>query len=405
MVKRLFGFAVLIVIVALVLQWVSLQQSEPEQVKEVDVQVTSAPKQDSQEPPPEESEVPVPPTPDQATVAPLAVEEPPPSEPESPSDTAADEEKVSPAEPESSASPVSEQASPPSLPAEEEKLPEESEPPAPTAPPVTEEPPPAESEPPSGAAEGESAPPADEEETAPATPAPPSTPPAQPEPVAPEAAEIEEHLVSDEEFVAIEQAQGRTDERTDAQRRHQDEDGWYGWGVLSDYSDPDRAARLLGGAAVVQTKGRFFMLREKAGGQVVARPIADVSAAYGSIALRGHGSAFKGQLHRALSAGELLGRAADFKLWFLFPRREATHLGNKVVKVFECHIRESGVSGEAADRFREQSRLRGAVLLLRRANGGRLGIYLPDYFQTGEEGTPVSPACRAIDEESRRFES
>ena len=212
----------------------------------------------------------------------------------------------------------------------------------------------------------------------------------------------EERVVPDEEFVAIEQAQGRTDERTDAQRRHQVEDAWYGWGVLSDYADPDRAAQLLGGAAVVQRAASFFTLRRKSGGQVVARPIANVSAGYGSIALRGHGNVFRQRLSRALAGGQLLGREADYKLWYLFPRREATHLGDKVVKVFECHIRETGLSGEVADRFRAQSKLRGAVLALRRANGGRLGIYLPRYFQTEEGRVQVAPACRALDEESRR---
>ena len=101
----------------------------------------------------------------------------------------------------------------------------------------------------------------------------------------------------------------------------------------------------------------------------------------------------------------MLGRETDYKLWYLFPRREATHLGNKVVRVFECHLRESGLSGTTAERFRKESRLRGAVLALRRANGGRLGIYLPRYFQTGEGRVPVAPACRTLDEESRRFGS
>ena len=216
---------------------------------------------------------------------------------------------------------------------------------------------------------------------------------------------VEERVIPDEEFVTIERAQGRTDERTDAQRRHQDQDGWYGWGVLADYADPDGAARLLGGAAVVERQGKFFKLPESTGGRVTARPIANVSAAYGSIALRGHGSAFRQRLRSALSTGQLLGREADYKLWYLFPRREATHLGNKVVAVFECHVRESGLSGEAAERFRKESKLRGAVLALRRANGGRLGIYLPRYFQTGEGRVPVAEACRALDEESRRFGS
>ena len=72
------------------------------------------------------------------------------------------------------------------------------------------------------------------------------------------------------------------------------------------------------------------------------------------------------------------------------------------MKVFECQMRESGLHGEAAERFRKQAKLRGAVVALRRANGGRLGVLLPRYFRTGEGRVPVAAPCREIDEESRR---
>lgn len=388
MVKRLLGFVMLIGVVALLLQWVSLRQSEPEPEKKVDIQVAEAPQETPKEAPaPEPSD---PPAAELPPPEPPAPADKPPEPPEPPMPAATEPApETSPAavnppvEPESSPAPADEQSpSDPSATEREDTSPEpESSAPAPVT--TGQEP---------------EAPPVSEEKK----------PPPEPEPLAPAASEettVEERMIPDEEFVAVEQAQGRIDERTDAQRRHQNQDGWYGWGVLADYADPDRAARLLGGAAVVQREGSFFALRESSGGRVAARPIANVSAAYGSIALRGHGSAFRQRLRRALSAGQLLGRENDYKLWYLFPRREATHLGNKVVRVFECHVRESGLSGVAADRFREEAKLRGAVLALRRANGGRLGIYLPRYFQTGEGQVPVAKACRALDEESRRLGS
>lgn len=214
-------------------------------------------------------------------------------------------------------------------------------------------------------------------------------------------ARIEERLIAEEEFVVLEQAQGLIDERTDAQRRRQEEDGWYGWGVLNEYADPDRAARLLGGVPVVRAGNRFHTVRERAG-QIRVRPIANVSAAYGAVGLRAHDAALRERVRRAIASGLLLGREADHELLHLFPRREAAHLGNKVVKVFECHVRESGLRGEAAERFRKQAKLRGAVVALRRANGGRLGVLLPRYFRTGEGRVPVAAPCREIDEESRR---
>ena len=214
-------------------------------------------------------------------------------------------------------------------------------------------------------------------------------------------ARIEERLIAEEEFVALEQAQGLIDERTDAQRRRQEEDGWYGWGVLNEYADPDRAARLLGGVPVVRAGDHFHTVRERAG-RIRVRPIANVSAAYGAIGLRAHDAALEQLVRRALASGLLLGREADHEFLHLFPRREAAHLGNKVVKVFECHVRESGLRGEAAERFRKQAKLRGAVVALLRANGGRLGVLLPRYFRTGEGRIPVAAPCREIDEESRR---
>ena len=487
MVKRLLGFVLLIGVVALLLQWVSLRQSEPE--KDVEVQVTVAPEEPPKEAPAPEPSTPpalepsIPPAAEQTPPAPPAPAETPPDPPASTATDQAPEASPPaaepPAEPEPSPAPTDEQgpSDPPA--AERDDSASESEPPAPAAtereapaspatdeeavPPAADEvKPPLEPEPsaPSAAEQTPTSPSADET-AAPAEPEPPSAPtteptqsappaaesgassteseplppsagkqataeaeeppaaleppvtpaagasavPSEPEPSSPAETQIEERVVPEEEFVAIEQAQGRTDERTDAQRRHQDQDGWYGWGVLADYADPDRAARLLGGAAVVQRQGSFFTLRESTGGRVTARPIANVSAAYGSVALRGHGSAFKQRLRSALSTGQLLGREADYKLWYLFPRREATHLGNKVVAVFECHVRESALSGAAAERFRKESKLRGAVLALRRANGGRLGIYLPRYFQTVDRRVPVAEACRALDEESRRLGS
>ena len=219
------------------------------------------------------------------------------------------------------------------------------------------------------------------------------TPPGEP-------ARIEQRLIADEHFVALEQAQGRTDERTDAQRQRQERDGWYGWGVLNEYADPDRAARLLGGVAMVRTGGRFLTLREHAG-RVQVRPLVNVSAAYGAVALRAQDAALAQHLRRALNAGLLLGREADHELWYLFPRREAAHIGNKVVQVFECHLRARGLRGEAADRFRAQAKLRGAVLALGRANGGRLGVFLPRYFRIEGERVPVAAPCRVLDDESR----
>ena len=110
---------------------------------------------------------------------------------------------------------------------------------------------------------------------------------------------------------------------------------------------------------------------------VQVRPLVNISAAYGAVALRAQDAALAQHLRRALNAGLLLGHEADHELWYLFPRREA------------------------ADRFRAQAKLRGAVLALGRANGGRLGVFLPRYFRIEGERVPVATPCRVLDDESR----
>ena len=316
MVKRLLGFVLLIGVVVLLLQWVSLRQSEPEPEKDVDIQVEVAPEETPKEAPAPEPESSTPPTAEQTPSTPPAPADKPPEPPPSaateqaPEASPADEQRPSEppvaeredsspeSEPPAPAATEQERTAPPAT--EEEKPPPEPEPPAspdaetvPTTPPAAETSAPAESESPSAptteptqsaspaveseasSSESESLPPSVAEQApaptaaeaakSPAVAEPPASPapsepkaPSDPDPTAPEETMVEERVVPDEEFVAIEQAQGRTDERTDAQRRHQNQDGWYGWGVLADYADPDRAARLLGGAAAVQRDGSFF---------------------------------------------------------------------------------------------------------------------------------------------------
>ena len=235
---------------------------------------------------------------------------------------------------------------------------------------------------------------------------PPAEPPAlRPEPV-PTASEmakepIEEHLITDELFIRLEQAQGRVDRRSDAQRRRQENNGWYGWGVINDLADPDRAARLLGGTPVVREGEEVHALRER-NGRVEVRPISNVGAAYGTVGLPVHDTGFKRLLRRAIDAGDLVGPESRYELWYIFAKREALHLADKVVRVFECQVAEQGLKGDAADVFRQQARLRVAVVALRRPNGGRLGVALPRYFSSGSERLALALACQAIDDESRQ---
>lgn len=214
--------------------------------------------------------------------------------------------------------------------------------------------------------------------------------------------DFREQLVSDEQFAQLEQAQGKVDERTDAERRNQDENGWYGWGVLNEYAHPDRAAKLLGGVLVAQGNGHLYRLR-KGKGRPHVRPLVGVGRVYGAIGVRSHEKESKILLREAISRGALLGKEQEYRLWYLFPRRRADHLQAKTVKAFECEIREKGLHGESAETFRQEARLRGEVLVLRRERGGRLGFLVPSYFQQGTVRHSISPNCRASDDESVRL--
>jgi len=90
-------------------------------------------------------------------------------------------------------------------------------------------------------------------------------------------------------------------------------------------------------------------------------------------------------------------------LWYLFPRLRAPRLNSRVVSAFECQLRQSGRAGKEAEQFRVKARLRSEVVVVRRPNGGRLGVMLPGYFEYEGERLRVVERCRFEDEQGARL--
>ena len=212
---------------------------------------------------------------------------------------------------------------------------------------------------------------------------------------------VREIAVSEALFTALEQAQGRVDERTDAQRVRQEEKGWYGWGILEEYADPDQPVELLGG--VLTAKYRYGGFYRLSANPSAVRKVFNVSAAFGTLGIRAHDPEKKAFLERAILAGSLPGRVEDYELWYLFPKREALYIQNKVVKAFECAIAQLGLSGPEADEFRQKARLRFEVVALKRPNGGVIGCLIPRYFLWKDQKMPFPEACLAQDPEWQKL--
>ena len=179
----------------------------------------------------------------------------------------------------------------------------------------------------------------------------------------------------------------------------EEQDGSYGWGVLNEYSDPDRAARLLGGVPFAKDRhGNFFRI-DLDKGEVV--PVANVLSGYGAIGLRATDPGVLSLFRRAVNSGMVKGPADSYTFWYLFNKRDASYLRVKTVRAFECYISTAGLSGDEAGEFRKRARLRGEVLLLKRPNGGELSSFIPSYFTLDGKRIAYPRACLARDDEWR----
>lgn len=219
----------------------------------------------------------------------------------------------------------------------------------------------------------------------------------------PSARQLQEIPVSDALFVSMEKAQGAVDERTDAERTRQAQ-GCYGWGILEDYADPDRPVEVLGGVLVVKDRrtGDLYFLSMPFSAAAVRR-ISDPSASFGPLGIKAHASQKRRLLEEATEDGFLSGPPEEYELWFFFPRQEALYIQNKVVRSFECAIKEMGLPPEQVEAFRKEARLRFEVIALRRPNGGLLGCLIPRYFSWEGRKVPFPETCLVRDSEWQKL--
>ena len=75
----------------------------------------------------------------------------------------------------------------------------------------------------------------------------------------------------------------------------------------------------------------------------------------------------------------------------------------KVIRAFEFQIKESRYNKEEATDFRENARLRIAVWKARRANGGEMGIAMPEYFTIEGKKHYLSQAYYQNDTEAEKL--
>lgn len=217
------------------------------------------------------------------------------------------------------------------------------------------------------------------------------------------ARQLREIPVSDALFMNMEMAQGAVDERTDTERNRQAQ-GYYGWGILEDYADPDRPVEVLGGVLVAKDRrtGDLYFLSMPFSAAAVRR-ISDPAASFGPLGIKAHASQKRRMLEEAVEDGFVSGPPEEYELWFLFPRQEALYIQNKVVRSYECAIKEMGLPPDEAEAFRKGARLRLEVIALRRPNGGLLGCLIPRYFFWQGRKVPFPETCLVRDSEWQKL--
>ncbi|MES9902647.1 MAG: hypothetical protein ABW168_08180 [Sedimenticola sp.] len=207
--------------------------------------------------------------------------------------------------------------------------------------------------------------------------------------------EFDAATISNREFVELDNSHKQTTPLTAAQQALAEEGG-YGWGVLDEYADPDRASRVLGGHEIIQVGSRFFRLTPSR-----IRTLSHVKGIYGlNEGLKVLGRNLWHRAERALQQGELGHSTDNIQLWYLFLEQEARHLKGRVVATFECQIREQAIADTEV--FRKTARLRNAVYVLKRESGGQMGVLMPRYFDYRGERQAIHRNCLGLDTESRR---
>jgi len=154
--------------------------------------------------------------------------------------------------------------------------------------------------------------------------------------------------------------------------------GKYGWGILSDYENPDLAHRLLGGIpfAIYEAGKEYYRIYLE---ENRVQPAIALSA-YGTTGIAAYDNKLRLLVVQAVKKGHVTTSPNLLKYYYLFSVNTEIYIRAKVVKAFEWYISKLNYNASSANSFRQEARLRIGVWKASRPDNGEMGVAIPIYF-------------------------
>jgi len=164
----------------------------------------------------------------------------------------------------------------------------------------------------------------------------------------------------------------------DAQYFNKEVEGKYGWGILSDYENPDDAHQLLGGIpfAIDEKEKRYFRIYIDENKVQSAMGI----SAYGTTGVDANDPDLNKIVRKAVQSGNIIANTNQLSYFYLFSLDTERYIISKVISAFEWYIAKNKMDEKQSLNFRQEARLRIAVWKATRPKGGVLGTVIPVFF-------------------------
>ena len=188
--------------------------------------------------------------------------------------------------------------------------------------------------------------------------------------------EFETIQLNDKKFVEIDIDR---DNIIQSYKSMNDKEGLYGWGIVTEYENPDIAHQLLGGFpfAIDHESNTYYRIYTK---NQQIQPLINISA-YGTTGIDAHDPLLRKIAQKGIKDGNISSYFSKLKFYFLFLKDTEAYINGKVYQIFEWYIKNQGFSAKNSDTFRKKARLRLGVWRIIRESAGELGVAVPIYFE------------------------
>jgi hypothetical protein len=175
----------------------------------------------------------------------------------------------------------------------------------------------------------------------------------------------------------------KRDEVIENSRQSNKKEGLYGWGILSDYKNPDFAHRVLGGIpfAINTTAKQYYKINLS---ESSIQPAFAMSS-YGATGVEANDPQLHNIAQKGFQQGVVKIPHQQLSYYYLFSLDTETYINSKVVNAFEWYLENMNKKAIDSEHFRKEARLRIGVWQAKRQTGGQMGIVIPVYFDYQHE--------------------